>query len=894
MSLIPTPAQIRAQVAAVWGKVPGAQVIGIRSPVTAETGDVIRVNGEELAVARCASVLEIRERLGGHNDTTAPLVLLTPLAEAELGADVIARLAKGHLFLIEPWQLVKERFRARYVDPRLVERHPWVARALLEAEPEGGYPPAPSGFLEAELAWRILFEALLGLPGGQRYPTTLLEWSIRDDSRVAALGDEIREGLCEAVRETTGVLAGRIFEAALGGAANVLAVGLVARTLYGPSAAGDQAAVKATGKLESYLGAGELDEAVAQDWADAAEDVMDRLLSKEPLSSVRPLINGGDELLASLGAIECAHRSRFLGASYEQRLTRFANELVTFVEKGSKDVQPALWEAGDTVLEHVLAVPRSERIEMALRLAQWLAGRRVEAGKNPSSFAAAAEAYRQRDGFADWARTRIWDGDPLAMLGQAYTRLSEAVGDERERQNCAFGQLFSNWSETGSHDLSVVGVEDVLDRIVVPLATKQPVLLVVIDGMSVPVFRELQDDLLRGGWIEVVQGEAETRQPVIATVPSITEVSRASLLCGRVTKGQQNVEKDNFSKHPGLVSCSEPPKPPVLFHKGELSTAGTIGLAPRVVNEIADLHRRVVGVVINAVDDHLSKGEQVRVDWTVHRIRPLEELLLIASDAGRAVVLVSDHGHVLEHETEGRSQGDSDRWRDDDGAASPEEVVVRGPRVVVGKHGRVIAPWSERVRFGSKKNGYHGGVSPQEIIIPLAVFVPAGLLIEGWREAPPETPDWWEPPEPSDVIRPKKRAIQKPTKPKIGETARLFPTEEETAEQTATVTTGDVWIEALLASEQMAAQRAQAARTHLSDDRLREILEALDERGGKLTRAALAKRLGVPPMRIGGILSALRRVLNVEGYSVLSVDEAADTVELNRALLDAQFGLPTE
>ena len=99
-----------------------------------------------------------------------------------------------------------------------------------------------------------------------------------------------------------------------------------------------------------------------------------------------------------------------------------------------------------------------------------------------------------------------------------------------------------------------------------------------------------------------------------------------------------------------------------------------------------------------------------------------------------------------------------------------------------------------------------------------------------------------------------------------------------------------LWL-ALLASDQMAAQRAQAARTHLSDDRLREILAALDERGGKLTRAALAKRLGVPPLRIGGILSALRRVLNVEGYAVLSVDEASDTVELNRTLLDAQFGL---
>jgi hypothetical protein len=72
---------------------------------------------------------------------------------------------------------------------------------------------------------------------------------------------------------------------------------------------------------------------------------------------------------------------------------------------------------------------------------------------------------------------------------------------------------------------------------------------------------------------------------------------------------------------------------------------------------------------------------------------------------------------------------------------------------------------------------------------------------------------------------------------------------------------------------------------------VRAILVALDERGGKLTRSALAKRLDVPPLRLPGVLSALRRVLNVDGYAVLSIDETSDTVELNKAQLFAQFGL---
>ena len=69
------------------------------------------------------------------------------------------------------------------------------------------------------------------------------------------------------------------------------------------------------------------------------------------------------------------------------------------------------------------------------------------------------------------------------------------------------------------------------------------------------------------------------------------------------------------------------------------------------------------------------------------------------------------------------------------------------------------------------------------------------------------------------------------------------------------------------------------------------MLSALDARGGKLTGPALAESLGVPLFRLGGIVSALRRVLNVDGYAVLSVDETSETIELNRDLLATQFGL---
>jgi hypothetical protein len=51
----------------------------------------------------------------------------------------------------------------------------------------------------------------------------------------------------------------------------------------------------------------------------------------------------------------------------------------------------------------------------------------------------------------------------------------------------------------------------------------------------------------------------------------------------------------------------------------------------------------------------------------------------------------------------------------------------------------------------------------------------------------------------------------------------------------------------------------------------------------------LAQELGQPESRLRGILVGLQRLLNIDGYQVVAVDEATGTVELNRTLLDRQF-----
>jgi hypothetical protein len=121
----------------------------------------------------------------------------------------------------------------------------------------------------------------------------------------------------------------------------------------------------------------------------------------------------------------------------------------------------------------------------------------------------------------------------------------------------------------------------------------------------------------------------------------------------------------------------------------------------------------------------------------------------------------------------------------------------------------------------------------------------------------------------------------------------LFPAEEVPlpvpAPQPVAAAAPADWVSDLLASSIYASQRQLAARVALPDEQMRRILKGLDERGGKLGKAVLAQRLAVPEMRLAGVLSVARRLLNVDQAAVLTVDESAGLIELNRELLMLQF-----
>jgi hypothetical protein len=78
---------------------------------------------------------------------------------------------------------------------------------------------------------------------------------------------------------------------------------------------------------------------------------------------------------------------------------------------------------------------------------------------------------------------------------------------------------------------------------------------------------------------------------------------------------------------------------------------------------------------------------------------------------------------------------------------------------------------------------------------------------------------------------------------------------------------------------------------HIEDAKIQQLLSVLANRGGSTTIAAIAGAIEVPEHRLPGLLAVIQRLLNIEGYSVLDRQDAANTVVLNIPLLKKQFEL---
>lgn len=887
--------QIAAQLDRVLASDPSAVVMAIRAQVRQPWPEMLSQRGRQFALRWCESSLAIREALWDaerQDPTSAGLVVITPLGTNEIAEDIASRLARARVFQPEGWDIVRQLFQAKDTDARL-GRFAWMPQSLIDGAAQGPYPPVPNGFLSLETVWQEVLQRFLHIPEARPDAVSLLNWSMTtganatlDQLPAAARTDVIRW-----LGETGGVAGEMVVECVEAGrTADALPLGLVCGVVFAQDGEGQPELAQAAIRFERFVNDKHMGALEGRAWARAAEQVV----RAAGLEAVRGMLDRADALLRDLRIREFAHLSDLLPAALDQRMQDFALALSAHVAEPTTTNLAQVELQANRALSHVLMTahqPRAERLEMARRLARWL----MTTNPSATSIQTAVDWQADQGAFVDWARFRLLGGDELSEVSHAYSACRDAVIARRNAFAKSFAQTLVEWnSQKPAADGRLVPVESVIEYVLGPISAAQPTLLLIMDGLSISIFRELFARSSSHGWAEMVRSDLGRPFVGVAALPTITEVSRASLLCGRLTVGAAAQEKTGFASNAVLLAQSRPELPPQLFHKGDLADA--TNLASEVRLAIANPKQHVIGVVYNAVDDHLSGPDQLHQRWALEDLRLLIPLLREAREARRVVVITADHGHLLEDGTARIPGGESDRWRLGSDSHPPHETTVSSGRVVTGDGSNtVVCLWGESTRYAGRKNGYHGGLSPQEVTVPLSVIVPLGMNLTGWTVAPPAQPEWWElPPLPQStepkvtVARPARSSNRKPVTP-LGQ-SQLFDASELPP---APESSPPDWIHALLGGPIYASQRLLASRVALPDDKMRLLLVTLSERGGKLSRAALAQRMSLPEVRIGGMLSAVRRLLNVDQAAVLTVDEAAGTVELNLALLRQQFRLPS-
>jgi hypothetical protein len=877
------PAHLVALVRQVSARSRG-RVIAVRAVGPWTGRDELSVDGERWRVVRAASVLAAREALADleATDPDARLVLLTSLGEKELGLDVLARVARQKVWELQSWELLRDLFRARDVDPR-VAQHGWLVNVLLEQAPTGGYQPAPSGILDLDTAWTQALALLLGMHGGAPDALTILRWSVSGSAaeRWSALPADARSGIAERFEQTAGDL-GRVLarSAYAGYASRLVALGLVADVLWSEAPSADMAlresVAAARVRIEPLVGGMPLAESVARQWAGLAG----RVLGELSLEEVERQRAAAEATLADLRAEPTAALSRVLPAGAARRAAALARAIRDWVDDRATPSQVAGAHHGFVEHTDVVRDPaRVERARMAVRLVRAMS---TGAPAETSGFGESVRHHVRWWSWVDAARTGLIGGDLNAELSAVYELLLARTRVWREAETQRFAERLVTWNTQPVAEPDVLPVERIIEQIVAPISRDRDVLVLLLDGLDLNVWRGLMTDVAARGWTWWQPSAAAIPPVGIATLPSVTAYSRASLFAGMVKEGHRDTEREDFAQHPSLRRTGG--RAPVLFHKGELGSANALALPVRTA--VASRQLRVVGAVVNAVDDWLSRSDQTLPRWSVAAIPLLDSLLQEAVSANRVVIVVSDHGHILDFNTRQHGRGVSARWRLAENApAGAGEIVATGRRVreATGNDSVILAS-SETIRYAGRQAGYHGGASAQEVVAPIAVLSREELGVAGWRPVVDLPPTWWE-----DIGYETAASVttssRRPTPPRPP-VAPVAPTGELRS-------TAPDWIDAVLASPVYAAQRSFAGRMAPRDEQMRVVLEMLHRYQDRAPRAAVAAALGLPDVRVRGLVASVRRVLNVEGFAVIEEQESTGTLLLNRALLGVQFGVAT-
>ncbi|MEA3407971.1 MAG: PglZ domain-containing protein [Chloroflexota bacterium] len=289
----------------------------------------------------------------------------------------------------------------------------------------------------------------------------------------------------------------------------------------------------------------------------------------------------------------------------------------------------------------------------------------------------------------------------------ARTELNRAFA---ERYTQEYERLFSSQEETV--------VVQILNRHIKPaLREGERVLLVVVDGLSYPLWRRFADHLRGDGW-QIGDGHA------LAMLPTVTTVSRYGIFSGPVAEAiypklAEPEDETPSPREPRALEEALPSYKTVLYRKADL-----LHNQSQVAAAIAGDSHDLVAVVINEIDDAIQVHAGTPVGLELDDCSYLRSVLQTARDSGRRVLLTADHGFTPntgeKHDMPEGAQQHAARLIDQSDTQLPAGVPAVPCSGLVYDE---LGPFWALYDFGGRWSwhpsvGYHGGVSLEECVVP--------------------------------------------------------------------------------------------------------------------------------------------------------------------------------
>lgn len=892
-TLTATEPIIRARLKKARDKQYKSGVLGLRANPSWD-GDTFVYEGTPVTVVACPSVLSLWEAIDRRNPEQWTVVL-TSVEDDDLGDTVLAHLLDGRLITPDPWDALRSNFSASTIEPALyrTSNDRAIANGLLTVLSPDAYIPAPGGVLTRDHAMATVARDVLKIVKDvdvEIDALAVLEWS-RSQDVTEGLATLTTSGGTELVTSHHAWLAersGRLrrpVNALLASRriTDLVPLGVVA----GLFAESDD---RALGVFLGRYGLSDLDTEDLNSWYQDTRGLVTNALNAQQQQAV---LTTAAAMVNELGIDAAAAASELLPQGLDARLVTLSDAITAALpnplpaeldsrllpDDSLREIE-AHWAH---VQQHFLA-DRDHSCRAfggAVRLARWLATTVAPI----QGLAPATDRYVRVDSWVDTALVIARRGAEQPILAAALRAIIEVVLTRRAHHDRSFAAALAD-----APTPPVQTIENVMRDLVIPIAKKSPTLLLVVDALSMAATNDLVRSTQLEGWTEISANQDARRASALAVLPTLTQRSRCSLLCGELREGGDGPERSGFLSllHDAQLEATGGVPDPI-FHKKALDAVPSgANLASDVRNAIADVtHQRLVAAVLNYVDDTLHHTDPGGTDWNLETIAYLGPLLNAAKNAGRTVVITSDHGHIIEYGSSAkvtRANTYGQRAHGDFENVDPDrEVVIKGPRVLTETNTVVLAV-DENIRYGARNAGYHGGAAPAEAIVPVVVLV-AGELPEGATRVVGAEPTWWYA-EPVKTQAPPAIPLTKKPRKAVQDGPDLFggAVSEVIAVQQNRLAAN------VVGTKIFAQQLALAGRIVLQQGQIKELLQALvNTSAHEITLAQAAKALGVATTSVNGALMQAKRVLDVEGYEVLRV--GSGIVRLEVSVLKEQFGV---